>query len=107
MAYVADGKDAWHARLEGEGGARPSADHVSPSSALASWTSVRTVNGAARAIVGPARRPFAVVGFTIAQGRINAINLIIDPDKLRGVPAGSDKPITRTGRLQKGDSCLR
>jgi RNA polymerase sigma-70 factor, ECF subfamily len=43
------------------------------------------VNGTAGLIVGPQRTPFAVVGFTIAQGRIAAIDLITDPDKLRGL----------------------
>jgi len=45
------------------------------------------VNGAAGAIVGPERSPFAVVGFTVARGRIVAIDLILDPDKLRGLAA--------------------
>jgi RNA polymerase sigma-70 factor, ECF subfamily len=43
------------------------------------------VNGTAGLIVGPARRPFAVVGFTLAHGRIVAIDLITNPDKLRGL----------------------
>lgn len=43
------------------------------------------VNGAAGAIVGAGRRPFAVVGFTVARGRITAIDVITDPVKLRGL----------------------
>ena len=43
------------------------------------------VNGTAGLIVGPPHRPFAVVGFTLAHGRIVAIDLITDPDKLRGL----------------------
>src|SRR3989442_2418446 len=43
------------------------------------------VNGTAGLIVGPDRSPFAVVGFTVARGRIVAIDLITDPDKLRGL----------------------
>jgi len=43
------------------------------------------VNGAAGVVVGPPHRPFAVAGFTIARGRIVAIDLITDPDKLRGL----------------------
>jgi RNA polymerase sigma-70 factor (ECF subfamily) len=43
------------------------------------------VNGTAGLIVGPPRRPFAVVGFTLAHGRIVAIDLITNPDKLRGL----------------------
>ncbi len=45
------------------------------------------VNGAAGLVVGPGRRPFAVVGFTVARGRVVAIDLITDPDKLRGLAA--------------------
>jgi RNA polymerase sigma-70 factor (ECF subfamily) len=40
------------------------------------------VNGAPGFIVGSDRSPFAVVGFTVAGGRIAAIDLVIDPDKL-------------------------
>jgi len=43
------------------------------------------VNGAAGAIVGREERPFAVVGFTVAGGRITEIDLIIDPEKLQHV----------------------
>ena len=43
------------------------------------------VNGIAGLIVGPPRKPFAVVGFTLAHGRIVAIDLITDPGKLRGL----------------------
>ena len=46
------------------------------------------VNGAAGVIVGPARRPRAVVGFTVARGRILAIDLVLDREKLRGVRVG-------------------
>jgi RNA polymerase sigma-70 factor (ECF subfamily) len=43
------------------------------------------VNGAAGLIIGPRRRPRAVVGFTIAGGRIVAIDLVLDQEKLRGL----------------------
>jgi RNA polymerase sigma-70 factor (ECF subfamily) len=46
------------------------------------------VNGAAGVIVGPSRRPRAVVGFTVAGGRIAAIDLILDPEKLRRLAIG-------------------
>jgi hypothetical protein len=46
------------------------------------------VNGAAGFVVGPDRSPIAVVGFTVARGRIVEIDLITDPDKLRGVVVG-------------------
>src|SRR6266849_3705880 len=40
------------------------------------------VNGTAGLVVGPEDKPFAVVGFTVARGRIVAIDLITNPDKL-------------------------
>jgi RNA polymerase sigma-70 factor, ECF subfamily len=43
------------------------------------------VNGEAGLVVGPVGKPFAVVGFTIARGRIVAIDLIVDPEKLHGL----------------------
>ena len=46
------------------------------------------VNGAAGVVVGPPRRPRAVVGMTVSGGRIVAIDLITDPEKLRGVSIG-------------------
>ena len=41
------------------------------------------VNGEAGALFGPRDKPIAVIGFTIANGRIAALNLIADTDKLR------------------------
>ena len=43
------------------------------------------VNGTAGLVVGPEGKPFAVVGFSIAGGRIVAIDLITNPDKLGGL----------------------
>ena len=43
------------------------------------------VNGSAGLIVVPRDRPIAVIGFTIADGRIAEIDLVADPDKLRGL----------------------
>jgi RNA polymerase sigma-70 factor (ECF subfamily) len=45
------------------------------------------VNGTAGFVVGPEHKPFAVIGFTVADGRILEIDLIIDPEKLRGLTA--------------------
>ena len=47
------------------------------------------VNGTAGLVVGPEDKPFAVVGFTVARGRIVAIDLITNPDKLGGIPGGA------------------
>jgi RNA polymerase sigma-70 factor (ECF subfamily) len=46
------------------------------------------VNGAAGAVVGSRGRPIAVVGFTVTGGRIVAIDLITDREKLAGVEIG-------------------
>jgi RNA polymerase sigma factor (sigma-70 family) len=43
------------------------------------------VNGMAGVVVGPPDEPFAVVGFTVARRRVVAIDLIVDPDKLRAL----------------------
>jgi RNA polymerase sigma factor (sigma-70 family) len=43
------------------------------------------VNGAAGVVVGRAGKPIAVVGFTVTHDRIVAIDVITDPDKLRGL----------------------
>ena len=43
------------------------------------------VNGAAGVVVGRVGQPIAVVGFTVAHDRIVAIDVITDPDKLRGL----------------------
>ena len=43
------------------------------------------VNGSAGLIVVPHDRPIAVIGFAIADGRIVEIDLVADPDKLRGL----------------------
>jgi RNA polymerase sigma-70 factor (ECF subfamily) len=41
------------------------------------------VNGAAGVVVAPRGRPFAVVGFTVANGRIVEIDVLADPVRLR------------------------
>jgi RNA polymerase sigma-70 factor (ECF subfamily) len=49
---------------------------------LATLARPALVNGAAGFVVGSPQNPFAVVGFTVSNGRIAAIDLIRDPDKL-------------------------
>ena len=52
------------------------------------WTSMApfarpaTVNGAAGAVIGRPGRPFAVVGVTVANSRITALDFVVDPAKL-------------------------
>jgi RNA polymerase sigma-70 factor (ECF subfamily) len=43
------------------------------------------VNGAAGLVVLPGEKVFAVVGFTVARGRVVELDLIADPAKLRGI----------------------
>jgi len=52
-------------------------------SPLAPFARPAIVNGAAGVVVAPEGRPFAVVGFTVADGRIVEIDLVADPAKLR------------------------
>jgi len=41
------------------------------------------VNGEAGALFGSRHKPIAVIGFTITGGRVAALNLIADTDKLQ------------------------
>jgi RNA polymerase sigma-70 factor, ECF subfamily len=45
------------------------------------------VNGAAGVVVTVAGRPFAVMGFTIVEGRIAEIDAIADPQRVRRIAA--------------------
>jgi RNA polymerase sigma factor (sigma-70 family) len=45
------------------------------------------VNGAAGAVVTVGGRPFAVLGFTVVEGRIVEIDAIADPDRVRRIAA--------------------
>ena len=45
------------------------------------------VNGAAGAVITVHGRPFAVMGFTVAGGKIIAIDAIVDPERVRRIAA--------------------
>jgi len=45
------------------------------------------VNGAAGVVVTVGGRPFAVMGFTVAEGKIVAIDAIADPERVRRIAA--------------------
>ena len=45
------------------------------------------VNGAAGVVVTVRGRPFAVIGFTVAEGKIVAIDVIADPERVRRIAA--------------------
>jgi RNA polymerase sigma-70 factor (ECF subfamily) len=52
---------------------------------FAAFARPAVVNGAAGLIIAPATHAVAVIGFTVADGRIVEIDLIADADKLRGL----------------------
>lgn len=65
-------------------GAHPVARHVlAIAPRFASLASPITINGAAGALFGSREDPIAVTAFTVTGGRISAIDLISDPDKLQ------------------------
>jgi RNA polymerase sigma factor (sigma-70 family) len=67
-------------------GAEPVARQIlSRGTRFAPFARPAVVNGAAGAVIMLGDRPFAVVGFTVTDGRIAAIDLIADPSKLRGL----------------------
>jgi RNA polymerase sigma-70 factor, ECF subfamily len=49
---------------------------------LAPWVRPALVNGAAGVVVAPRCRLFSVMGFTVVDGRIAAIDSLADPDRL-------------------------
>jgi RNA polymerase sigma-70 factor (ECF subfamily) len=55
------------------------------------------VNGAAGAVIVVGGRPFVVMGFIVAEGRVLEINAIADPDRIRRITApvlGGDDHVT-------------
>jgi RNA polymerase sigma-70 factor (ECF subfamily) len=50
--------------------------------AMAQFGRRARVNGVAGAVIGRPGRPFAVVGVTVADGRITALDFVVDPAKL-------------------------
>src|SRR5204862_18322 len=50
---------------------------------VAVLTSALLVNGAAGALFGTRQEPVSVLGFTVVDGRIAALDLIVNPAKLR------------------------
>src|SRR5262249_43644597 len=70
------------------GGARAVAGQGLATGGLAGTAQRALVNGAAGVVMTTAGRPFAVVGFTVRQGKIAEIDIIGDPARLRrlGLP---------------------
>ena len=52
-------------------------------SRLAPFSQPALVNGAAGAVTAPGGQPFAVMGFTVARGKIVEIDILADPERLR------------------------
>ena len=50
--------------------------------ALSSAAHVVLVNGVAGVVVAPRGKPFAVLGFTVDDGRVTEIDILADPDRL-------------------------
>jgi RNA polymerase sigma-70 factor (ECF subfamily) len=50
------------------------------------------VNGAAGLVVFAGERPFAVLGFTVRGGRIVAIDILADPERLDGLDLSGVEP---------------
>jgi RNA polymerase sigma factor (sigma-70 family) len=56
--------------------------------AFTAFSQMVIVNGGPGAVVQVPGRPTIVIGFTVARGRIVAIDVVGDPEKLRGIEAG-------------------
>ena len=64
-------------------GARAVANQALTYSRLAPFSRPALVNGAAGAVTAPGGQPFAVMGFTVARGKIVEIDILADPERLR------------------------
>jgi RNA polymerase sigma factor (sigma-70 family) len=64
-------------------GARAVAERAWRFRQLAPFATLALVNGAPGAVVAPHGRPFAVMGFTVARGKIVEIEVFTDPARLR------------------------
>jgi RNA polymerase sigma factor (sigma-70 family) len=63
-------------------GARAVAERAFTFAGLSPFVRPALVNGAAGVVVAPHGKPFSVMGFTVAHGRIVAIDSIVDPERL-------------------------
>ncbi|GAA3935915.1 RNA polymerase sigma factor SigJ [Actinomadura viridis] len=64
-------------------GARNVAAQATMFGGLSPFARPALINGAAGVVVTPHGRPVAVMGFTVTDGRVAAIDVIADPDRLR------------------------
>ena len=63
-------------------GAEAVAAHTATYSRLYPFVQPALVNGAAGAVIAPGGRPFSVMAFTVSDGRITAIDALVDPERL-------------------------
>lgn len=63
-------------------GARAVAERASSFAHLSAAVSRALVNGVPGALVAPGGRPFALLAFTVAGGRIVEIDVLSDPERL-------------------------
>ncbi|WP_046469626.1 RNA polymerase sigma factor SigJ [Allosalinactinospora lopnorensis] len=66
-------------------GAQSVAEQALTFARLSPFTRPVLVNGAAGGIVAAHGRPLSIMGFTVTQGRIAAIDVLVDPERLRGL----------------------
>jgi RNA polymerase sigma-70 factor (ECF subfamily) len=66
-------------------GARAVAERAVTFARLSPYARPALVNGAVGAVVAPDGRPFAVIGFTVTNGRIVEIDILSDPVRLSGL----------------------
>jgi RNA polymerase sigma-70 factor (ECF subfamily) len=66
-------------------GARAVAERAMTFAHLHPYARPALVNGVAGVVVAPHGRPFSVMGFTVADGRIVAIDALADPERLRSL----------------------
>jgi ketosteroid isomerase-like protein len=64
-------------------GAREIASRALTFARLSPYVQPALVNGAAGAVVASDRRVFSVMAFTVARGKVVAIDVLADPDRLR------------------------
>ena len=77
-------------------GAPAVAAHTATYSKLYPFVRPALINGAAGAVVAPRGRLFSVMSFTVTNGKIGEIDVLLDPERLQpfalSIPPIADKP---------------
>jgi RNA polymerase sigma factor (sigma-70 family) len=73
-------------------GARAVASRAAAYSRLSPFVRPALVNGVAGVVVAPQGRPFSVMAFTVANGKVVAIDALSDPDRLAQLDMALDAP---------------